>query len=135
MGELVSIYGGDGSFGRRSIDTSHSRRQYAVKKVANNPELKKMMKSLIGGVDEPMPDNGLNVDTYAAMRELARGMDVKELKDPILGNLIISDGLALMHFHALQDMITRDPEGDAWDVNVETTAAWSSPTQQRREVL
>jgi hypothetical protein len=135
MGEVVPMYTGGGSPARRSIDTSYSRRQYAIKKVANNPEIKRMMKSMLESpIDEPSYDNHLNTDTYANMRELAKDMKgIEEIQDPVLGGQIIADGLALTHFHALQDILSSDPYEDSWGDDIKATAAWPQPIRKERE--
>jgi hypothetical protein len=129
MGELIPIRAVGNVAKRPPIDTNHSRRQHAIKRIARNEDIKTLMKELVedkAGIDRKTTI--LNEDTYSNMRDHAK--QLKQAKDIEPSDVIISDGLFLTHFHALQAI--HGEVQDSWELDIAATAAWPQPLAEER---
>ena len=129
MGTILPFRRTYASGERPPIDTTQSPRQRVIKKLANDREIRPLMRQLVRSPvsHEPSPGNSLNTDTYAEMR--ARAESIGKIDDIVLSDKIIADGLFLGNFHALQGLLGETI--DSWDRDIEATKVW--PQRIREE--
>ena len=113
------------SGGKRPVETKHSPSQKAIKHLANNTEIKTMMKDLVYGIIPEVTPPGQ--DTYAPMKKVAK--TIGEVDDIALNDNAVDGAMFLAHFHAMQAIYGTDQ--DCWDSQIAAHKDWQDCVEKR----